>query len=97
MIGSGYPRRLTREKLSIPARIMAIADVFEALTASDRPYKEGKTLSEAIHIMRAMKEEGYLDAELFGLFLHAGIPEAYAAQYLKAGQADEVDPEVQAG
>ncbi len=97
MNGNGYPRRLDGEALSVPARIMAIADIFEALTASDRPYKEGKTLSEAIGIMDSMKKEGLIDAELFDLFLRTGIPQAYAAQYLKAEQIDAIDPEAHAG
>jgi HD-GYP domain-containing protein (c-di-GMP phosphodiesterase class II)/L-rhamnose mutarotase len=91
MIGTGYPRRLTKDDLSVPARIMAIADIFEALTASDRPYKKGKTLSEAIKIMSFMKEEEHIDAELFELFLRSDIYKEYAKQYLKSEQIDEVD------
>ena len=91
--GTGYPRKLKRERLSIPARIMAIADIFEALTASDRPYKRAKTLSESLRIMVAMVDEGHLDAEVFELFLKSGIHMAYAKKYLEPEQIDDVDVE----
>ena len=93
MIGTGYPRRLTKDDLSVPARIMAIADIFEALTASDRPYKKGKTLSEAIKIMSFMKKDEHIDAELFELFLRSGVYKTHAKRYLKPEQIDEVDVE----
>jgi len=91
MVGTGYPRQLTKSDLSIPARIMVIADIFEALTASDRPYKKGKTLSEAIEIMSLMKKDEHIDAELFELFLTSGTYVEYAKRYLKPEQIDEVD------
>ena len=91
MINTGYPRQLGKEQLSIPARIMAIADIFEALTASDRPYKKGKTLSEAIRIMNFMKQDQHIDAELFEIFLQSGIYNDYAGKYLKQEQMDDVD------
>jgi HD-GYP domain-containing protein (c-di-GMP phosphodiesterase class II) len=91
MIGTGYPRQLTKSDLSTPARIMVIADTFEALTASDRPYKKGKTLSEAIKIMSLMKKDEHIDAELFELFLTSGTYMEYAKRYLKSEQIDEVD------
>ena len=72
MDGTGYPKRLTRDELSPVARMMAIADIFEALTAVDRPYKKGKTLSEAIRIMSFMKKDGHIDPDLFELFLQSG-------------------------
>jgi HD-GYP domain-containing protein (c-di-GMP phosphodiesterase class II) len=93
MIGTGYPRRLTKDDLSVPSRIMAIADIFEALTASDRPYKKGKTLSEAIKIMSFMKKNEHIDAELFELFLRSGVYKTHAKRYLKPEQVDEVDVE----
>ena len=89
--GRGYPRSLTEHDLSIPSRILAIADIFEALTASDRPYKKSKTLSEALAIMKKMKEERHIDAELFGLFITSGVYRTYAKAYLKPEQIDEVD------
>ena len=91
--GSGYPRGLRGDELSIPARIMAIADIFEALTASDRPYKKGKTLSEALGIMQRMVQEQHIDADLFELFLQSGIYLEYSRQYLKADQLDKVNIE----
>ncbi len=93
MDGTGYPKGLTREEMSIPARIMAIADVFEALTARDRPYKRGKTLSECLKIMRQMTLENHLDADLFEEFVSSGVYMEYAKQYLHPNQVDEVDEE----
>ncbi len=90
--GSGYPRGLSRENLSVAARIMAIADIFEALTASDRPYKKGKTLSEAVAVMRNMQAEGHIDGRLLRLFLDADIPRRYAEQYLDPRQIDDIEP-----
>jgi len=91
MIGTGYPRKLTADELSIPARIMAIADIFEALTASDRPYKKGKTLSESVKILSLFKKDKHVDAELFDLFLSSGVYRRYVERYLKPEQLDEVD------
>ncbi len=91
MDGNGYPRRLTRDEMSPVARMMAIADIFEALTAIDRPYKKGKTLSEAIRIMSFMKKEHHIDPELFDLFLRSGVYREYAEQYMKPEQIDTVD------
>ncbi len=89
--GSGYPRRLKGNELSIPARIMAIADVFEALTASDRPYKRGKKVSEALKIMREMVLDNHLDGELFSCFVRNGIYREYAETYLHPDQLDAID------
>jgi HD-GYP domain-containing protein (c-di-GMP phosphodiesterase class II) len=91
MDGSGYPKRLKREQMSIVARMMAIADIFEALTAVDRPYKKGKTLSEAIRIMDHMRREQHIDTELFQLFLATGTFRTYAQRFLRPEQIDEVD------
>ena len=91
MNGTGYPRRLTRDDMSPVARMMAIADVFEALTASDRPYKKAKKLSEAIRIMGFMKKDHHLDPDLLDLFLADGIWKRYAEQFLEQGQIDEPD------
>ncbi|WP_153147435.1 HD domain-containing phosphohydrolase [Dechloromonas sp. H13] len=91
MDGTGYPRRLTRDQMSPVARMMAIADIFEALTAVDRPYKKGKTLSEAIRIMSFMKKDHHIDPELFDLFLRSGVYREYAEQYMKPEQIDAVD------
>jgi HD-GYP domain-containing protein (c-di-GMP phosphodiesterase class II) len=91
MDGTGYPRGLTREQMSIPARMMAIADIFEALTAADRPYKKAKTLSVSMGIMARMCEESHIDRELFELFVEAGVYKQYAARFLLPEQIDEVD------
>ncbi|MEO5340158.1 MAG: GAF domain-containing protein [Magnetococcus sp. MYC-9] len=93
LIGTGYPRRLVKEQLSIPSRIMAIADIFEALTASDRPYKLPKKLSEAIKILYFFKKDGHVDPDLFDLFLRSGVYRRYAEKYLRPEQIDEVDIE----
>jgi len=91
LIGTGYPRGLSAAELSIPARIMVIADIFEALSASDRPYKKGKTLSEALKIMNQMRKDQHIDAELFELFLRSDVYVKYALEYLRPEQIDEVD------
>ncbi|MEO5339355.1 MAG: GAF domain-containing protein [Magnetococcus sp. MYC-9] len=91
MIGTGYPRKLSREQMSIPARIMAIADIFEALTASDRPYKKAKPLSEAIRIMGFMARDQHIDADLFRLFLEKKIHLQYANLFLAPEQIDGVE------
>lgn len=91
MDGTGYPRRLTAEQMSLPARMMAIADVFEALTASDRPYKKAKTLSESIRILSFMRNDGHIDPDLFDLFLRAGVYRRYADEFLDPSQIDDVD------
>jgi HD-GYP domain-containing protein (c-di-GMP phosphodiesterase class II) len=90
MDGTGYPRGLRKEEMSIPARIMAIADIFEALTAADRPYKTPKKLSESVSIMHAMKEKQHIDGDLFELFLKSDIYKDYAVKFLEPGQIDEV-------
>ncbi len=89
--GTGYPCRLGEEDLSIPERIMAVADVFEALTAADRPYMTPKTLSKAIWIMRSMAAAGHLCPEVFALFLTSGVYQDYAEKHLQPEQLDEVD------
>ena len=94
MDGSGYPKRLTREQMSLPARMMAIADIFEALTAVDRPYKKGKTLSEALNIMVGMCKGAHIDPQLFALFIRSGIYRRYAERFMQAEQIDQVDEQV---
>ncbi len=91
MDGSGYPRGLTREEMSVPARIMAIADIFEALTASDRPYKPGKKLSECLRIMHAMKRDRHIDPDLFDIFIRERVYEQYAREFLPPSQIDPID------
>jgi len=90
MDGKGYPKGLTREQMSVQARIMGIADIFEALTASDRPYKPGMKLSQAIGIMVKMKEEGHIDPDLFDIFLQHGVHLRYAEEFLSPLQIDHI-------
>jgi HD-GYP domain-containing protein (c-di-GMP phosphodiesterase class II) len=91
MDGKGYPKQLKGEEMSLPARMMAIADIFEALTASDRPYKKAKSLSEAIKVMSFFVKDHHIDPDLFELFLTSGVYHDYARQYLAPEQIDEVD------
>jgi len=94
MDGRGYPCGLTAGQMGIPERIMAVADVFEALTAVDRPYKEGKTLSQALAIMANMVDNGHIDRETFELFVRSGTYRRYAEQHLRPEQIDEVNESV---
>lgn len=89
--GTGYPRKLTGDELSIPERILVLADIFEALTAADRPYKKAKPLSVAIDILHKMVLDQHVDGEVFKLFLSSGIYLEYAERYLAPEQIDEVD------
>ncbi|WP_028448761.1 HD domain-containing phosphohydrolase [Chitinibacter tainanensis] len=93
MDGRGYPKGLKREQMSVQARIMGIADVFEALTARDRPYKEGMKLSTALQILTRMALEQHVDAELLKIFLLSRVWQDYAAKFLTAAQCDEVNVE----
>ncbi len=93
MIGTGYPRKLSKKDLSVPSRIMALADIYEALTASDRPYKKAKTISEAIKIMSFMVKDEHIDSDVFELFLSSGVYLDYAKEHLDPTQIDEVDIE----
>lgn len=88
MDGKGYPKGLSREQMSIPARAMAIADVFEALTAKDRPYKPGKKLSEALFILKKMKEEQHIDPDLYDAFIEQKVYKQYAEKFLDEFQID---------
>lgn len=90
MDGKGYPRGLTREQMSVQARLMGIADIFEALTARDRPYKPGMKLSQAMRIMEKFKENGHIDPDLFDVFVKKGVYLHYAEQFLNPWQIDDV-------
>jgi HD-GYP domain-containing protein (c-di-GMP phosphodiesterase class II) len=91
MDGNGYPKRLLGGGMSVQARIMAVADIFEALTAVDRPYKKGKMLSEAVQIMARMTKNGHIDPDLFDLFLESGVYRDYAERYMDRQYIDAVD------
>jgi HD-GYP domain-containing protein (c-di-GMP phosphodiesterase class II) len=91
MDGKGYPRGLMRDQMSIQARCMGIADIFEALTAKDRPYKKSKTLTESLTILGKFKLEGHIDPDLFDIFIWERVYEKYARQFLDPEQIDQVD------
>jgi HD-GYP domain-containing protein (c-di-GMP phosphodiesterase class II) len=88
MDGKGYPKGLTREQMSIPARIMGIADIFEALTAADRPYKDGMSLTTALGILDKMKRDSHIDPDLFDIFIEKRVYLDYARKFLKPEQID---------
>ncbi len=89
--GTGYPNQLKGEEMSLQARMVAIADIFEALTASDRPYKKAMPLSQSLSILGQMKVDGHIDADLFEIFMRDQIYLKYATQHLDKKQIDEVD------
>jgi HD-GYP domain-containing protein (c-di-GMP phosphodiesterase class II) len=91
MDGKGYPKGLTREQMSVQARCMGIADIFEALTAKDRPYKKGKTLSESLEILGKFRLNGHIDPDLFDVFVRRKVYRRYAEMFLDTEQIDPVD------
>jgi HD-GYP domain-containing protein (c-di-GMP phosphodiesterase class II) len=91
MDGKGYPRGLTREQMSVQARVMGIADIFEALTAADRPYKKAMPLSQALSILGRMKEDQHIDADLFDVFVREKVYLRYGERFLDSEQLDAVD------
>lgn len=92
MDGKGYPKGLTRDQMSVQARVMGIADIFEALTARDRPYKPGMKLSQAMGIMHKFRMGGHIDPDLFDIFVQERVYERYATEFLHPSQIDAVDP-----
>jgi HD-GYP domain-containing protein (c-di-GMP phosphodiesterase class II) len=86
MDGKGYPRGLTGDQMSVPARVVAIADIYEALTASDRPYKAAMGIDEALAIMDRFAAGGHIDPEIYRIFVNAGIPAAYAREIGRAAK-----------
>jgi HD-GYP domain-containing protein (c-di-GMP phosphodiesterase class II) len=92
MDGKGYPKGLTRDQMSVQARVMGIADIFEALTARDRPYKQGMKLSQAMGIMHKFRMGGHIDPDLFDVFVHEQVYLRYAEQFLDPWQIDAVNP-----
>ena len=91
MDGKGYPKGLTRDQMSVQARVMGIADIFEALTARDRPYKEGMKLSQAVSILAKFRENGHVDPDLFEVFVRERVYQKYAEAFLDPKQIDDVD------
>lgn len=91
MDGKGYPRGLTGDQMSVQAKIMAIADIFEALSAKDRPYKTGKTITESLEILGKFSLNGHIDPELFRIFVKEKVYLEYAQKFMDSAQIDEVD------
>ena len=91
MDGTGYPKKLNANQMSTQAKIMAIADIYEALTAADRPYKDGKNLSTAMRIMGFMKNDYHIDKDLFEIFVKSGVYKEYANTYIAKNQIDKVN------
>ena len=90
MDGAGYPKGLRKEDMSVQARCMGIADVFEALTASDRPYKQPMKVSRALKILGNMSLDHHIDDDLFQVFVGSGVWKSYANEFLPAEQIDEI-------
>jgi len=91
MDGTGYPKGLKADQMSPQAKIMAIADIYEALTAADRPYKDGKKLSQAMRIMGFMKNDYHIDEDLFEIFVNSGVYKKYAEDHVASNQIDKID------
>jgi HD-GYP domain-containing protein (c-di-GMP phosphodiesterase class II) len=91
MDGKGYPKGLTREQMSVQARVMGIADIFEALSAKDRPYKKGKRLTECLEILGKFRLNGHIDPDLFDIFVRLKVYQRYADEYMSKDQIDVVD------
>lgn len=89
MDGMGYPKGLTHDDMSVQARIIGIADIFEALTARDRPYKAGMKLSEALRILGTLRDNGHIDPDLFDVFIDQKVYARYAEHYLEPAQLDD--------
>ncbi len=91
MDGKGYPRGLTKEQMSVPARLMALADIFEALSAADRPYKSAKPVSECLKIMGSLVENNHLDSDIFAIFVESRVYEKYIREFASTDQLDPFD------
>lgn len=90
--GSGYPRGLTKEQIKMQSRIICLADVFEALTAPNRPYKPARSAMDAVEILRIMKDNGQIDPDLFDLFVQEKLHLYYAEHFLGASQPGNPNP-----
>ena len=91
MDGTGYPKGLKRDEMSIQARMLGIADIFEALTAADRPYKKAMPMSQALTILGRMKLENHIDPDLYDVFMWEKVYQKYADDYLGPEQCDDYD------
>jgi HD-GYP domain-containing protein (c-di-GMP phosphodiesterase class II) len=92
--GSGYHRKIEGKDLSIQSRIIAFADIFEALTAKDRPYRKPMKLSQAIKIMTFMKKDRHIDGEIFDLFIKENLVLTYAEKEMSSEQIDQFNLEI---
>jgi len=92
--GTGYPKKLTGNQMSIPAKMMAISDIFEALTSADRPYKEPMKMSQALGILKKMKDHRHIDADLYQVFIRQGVWMQYAEQFMQKEQMDVIDASI---
>ncbi|XPF95515.1 HD-GYP domain-containing protein [Colwellia sp. RE-S-Sl-9] len=93
MDGKGYPKGLTKEQMSVPARLMAVADIFEALSASDRPYKKAKPVSECLTIMGKLVLNNHLDGDIFTIFVRSKVYETYILKFATPEQLDDFNIE----
>ncbi|MBH0057629.1 GAF domain-containing protein [Pseudoalteromonas sp. SWXJZ94C] len=89
--GTGYPRGLTKDQMSVPARLMAITDIFEALSAVDRPYKKAKPVSECLNILGTMVSNNHLDPDIFAVFIESEVYKQYINEFANPEQLDKVD------
>lgn len=88
--GKGYPLGLKGDEISFEARILALADIFEALTASDRPYKKANKLSVAMQILFNMAKDDDIDRGLVKFFYESGLYMEFAKKFLKRENIDKV-------
>ena len=86
--GKGYPRGLDENEIPLTVRILTLADVFEALTSSDRPYKEPKKLSQVVRILGFTVKDGEMDPDLVDFFLNEKMHIEYAKEHLKPEMID---------
>ena len=91
MDGTGFPKGLKQHEMSLQARMMGIADIFEALTSSDRPYKDPMKISQALSILRSMRDNNHIDGDLYGVFLEQRVWEEYGKLFLSSEQMDITD------
>jgi hypothetical protein len=87
--GSGYFRHLSKDELPLQSRIMAVADIFEALTAKDRPYKKPMKLSQALEILSFLKKDGHIDPDIHDLVISSNLLLEYAKAFMNPDQIDD--------
>ena len=87
--GSGYPRHLSEKDLPLQSRIMAVADIFDALIAKDRPYKKPMNLSKVMKIMGFMQKDKHIDQDIYDLFIKSGIYYHHAKKEMDPNLIDQ--------